>query len=61
MTHVMPEDAFSRDQLDTLMIFCRRQNSAFMPDRWLSYINGECGPNGGAVKEDAMEQARRLR
>ena len=27
--------------------FCRRHNSHFKEDRWLSYIKGECGPNGG--------------
>jgi hypothetical protein len=29
--------------------FCRSQNSAFMRGRWMDYINGECGPNGGKV------------
>jgi hypothetical protein len=30
--------------------FCQSQNSNFKRDRWLSYIAGECGPNGGAIK-----------
>jgi hypothetical protein len=30
--------------------FCQAQNPAFKKDRWIAYINGECGPNGGAVK-----------
>jgi hypothetical protein len=28
--------------------FCQAQNSHFMRERWLSYVAGECGPNGGA-------------
>jgi hypothetical protein len=28
--------------------FCQAQNSQFMRERWLSYVAGECGPNGGA-------------
>jgi hypothetical protein len=35
---------------DALADFCQLQNSAFNRDRWLSYIAGECGPNGGKVK-----------
>ena len=27
--------------------FCQRQNGNFKRDRWLSYIAGDCGPNGG--------------
>lgn len=30
--------------------FCKSQNGAFKRDRWIAYINGECGPNGGEVK-----------
>ena len=29
--------------------FCQSQNSQFKRDRWLDYIAGECGPNGGKV------------
>jgi hypothetical protein len=42
-----PATAFSEPQLRTLIEFCRRENSAFMATRWLDYIAGECGPNGG--------------
>jgi hypothetical protein len=35
---------------EALADFCAQQNSNFKRDRWLSYIAGECGPNGGAVK-----------
>ena len=29
--------------------FCQSQNGQFKRDRWLQYINGECGPNGGKL------------
>jgi hypothetical protein len=38
---------FTPEQLGTLAHFCRLQNSGFMRDRWLAYIAGECGKNGG--------------
>lgn len=30
--------------------FCQSTNPNFKRDRWLDYIAGKCGPNGGAVK-----------
>lgn len=33
--------------VEVLADFCQSQNHAFKRDRWLSYIAGECGPNGG--------------
>ncbi len=33
--------------------FCASQNPRFNRERWLAYIAGECGPNGGAVKGGA--------
>ena len=44
---------FTETQLNVLAAFCRSTNSRFMRDRWLSYIAGECGQNGGAVKKAA--------
>jgi hypothetical protein len=41
---------FSPDQIHTLATFCQSQNSRFNRERWLAYIAGECGPNGGARK-----------
>jgi len=38
-------------QLQTLADWCAQQNPQFNRDRWLAYIAGECGPNGGAVKK----------
>lgn len=35
---------------DKLADFCQAQNPRFNRGRWLSYIAGECGPNGGKVK-----------
>ncbi len=29
--------------------FCKSQNPAFMRDRWLDYIAGKCGKNGGKI------------
>lgn len=31
-----------------LMDFCQSQNPCFNRLRWLGYIAGTCGPNGGA-------------
>lgn len=41
--------AFTQDQLDELASFCKSQNSNFMKDRWLDYIAGKCGKNGGKI------------
>ena len=39
-------------RMNVLMLarFCKRQNPAFKKERWLSYIDGECGPSGGRIK-----------
>ena len=39
--------AFNSAQLEVLASFCKSQNGAFMRDRWLAYLKGECGPSGG--------------
>jgi hypothetical protein len=41
---------FSSEEIETLANFCRNQNSRFNRERWLAYIAGECGPNGGKRK-----------
>jgi hypothetical protein len=41
-------EPFSLMQICDLADFCQSQNSNFNRERWLSYIAGECGPNGGA-------------
>ena len=35
---------------EALADFCESQNPNFMRERWLDYIAGECGPNGGSIK-----------
>jgi hypothetical protein len=38
---------FSPSQIHALADFCQAQNRQFNRERWLAYIAGECGPNGG--------------
>ncbi len=40
---------FLPGQLEVLADFCKSQNPAFMRDRWLDYIAGKCGKNGGKI------------
>jgi hypothetical protein len=40
---------FNVEQIDALADFCRSQNGNFMRERWLDYITGKCGKNGGKV------------
>jgi hypothetical protein len=42
---------FSAAQIRVLADFCKEQNPNFNHERWLAYIAGECGPNGGQVKK----------
>ncbi len=42
---------FSEAAIQRLVEFCRSQNPRFMESRWIDYINGKCGKNGGAVKK----------
>jgi len=46
-------NGFSRDQIEMLADFCQSTNPRFNRERWLAYIAGECGPNGGRVKKAA--------
>lgn len=39
--------AFSTGQIDEIADFLKSQNGMFNRERWLAYIAGECGPNGG--------------
>jgi hypothetical protein len=43
------ENAFTVDQLAALARFCASENPRFKRERWLDYIAGRCGPNGGTV------------
>lgn len=44
------ESGFSELQIEILADFCQKQNPNFNRERWISYIKGECGKNGGKVK-----------
>lgn len=35
---------------EELADYCQSQNRAFNRERWLAYVNGECGPSGGKIK-----------
>lgn len=41
---------FTPVQISAMADFCAAQNPNFKRDRWLDYIAGKCGKNGGAVK-----------
>lgn len=41
---------FNAESIAHLADFCQSQNPRFNRERWLSYIKGECGKNGGKVK-----------
>lgn len=43
-------DVFSARAIEALAGFCKRQNPNFNRKRWLAYVYGLGGPNGGAVK-----------
>lgn len=36
--------------IEKIADFCQSQNPNFKRDRWLDYIAGRCGKNGGAIK-----------
>lgn len=46
----MNRTRFTQDQIDTLAGFCMDNNPRFDYSRWLDYIEGKCGPNGGKIK-----------
>jgi hypothetical protein len=41
---------FGAFHLNTLATFCQSQNPAFKRERWLGYIKGVNGKNGGSIK-----------
>lgn len=41
---------FTEKQIETLADFCVETNPSFKRERWLNYIAGKCGPNGGEIK-----------
>lgn len=40
-------EPFTPRQIEHLGNFCHEQNNSFNRDRWVDYINGDCGPSGG--------------
>lgn len=48
--HRLGSDRFSDDQIAVLADFCKSQNPNFDRERWLGYIEGTNGPNGGKRK-----------
>jgi hypothetical protein len=44
-------DMFKNGEVLELAAFCKSQNCNFNRERWLDYIDGKCGPNGGPVKK----------
>ena len=51
-TSVIRNDPWAIMQLIRHVIanVCAAENSRFNRQRWMEYIAGECGPNGGKVK-----------
>lgn len=47
---IRADGTFTEAQIQTLADFCAAQNSAFNRERWLAYVAGDCGPNGGKRK-----------
>lgn len=39
---------YDHGHIEGLASFCKAQNPDFNRDRWLDYVAGKCGPNGGA-------------
>lgn len=47
---------FQEEHLLTLARFCRDENPQFMTSRWRGYIEGTCGPCGGAVLQRGQRE-----
>jgi hypothetical protein len=45
--HFPDSPVFSQEAIKQLADFCQSQNPEFKRERWLSYIAGTCGKNGG--------------
>lgn len=41
---------FSGLAIESLADFCQDQNPNFMRNRWMDYLHGKCGKNGGKIK-----------
>lgn len=47
LTEATAARAMEKAYIARLADFCASQNPRFNRERWLSYIAGTCGPNGG--------------
>lgn len=47
-----------RKDVCALADFCARVNPRFDRARWYDYIDGQCGPSGGAVKNPPEDVVR---
>jgi hypothetical protein len=45
---------FRDEHIQFLADFCETQNRNFKRQRWLDYIAGKCGSNGGAIRKDRV-------
>ena len=50
---------FTLAQLTKLGAWCQRENPRFNWDRWINYIYGKCGPNGGKIKTPSAPKLTR--
>lgn len=48
---------FGPDAIGLMATWFQDSNPRFNRDLWLSYIRGECGPNGGKLKGGSREAA----
>jgi hypothetical protein len=48
LEHLRESTPFDANHIEALADFCQSQNSNFNRERWLEYVAGKCGPNGGA-------------
>ncbi len=44
-------EPFTQSQIEHLANFCHEQNPRFLTQRWIGYVKGENGKNGGAIKQ----------
>jgi len=53
-------EPFTQKQIEELASFCASQSSGegFKKERWLQYIAGQCGKNGGKVEHNKVLHGR---
>ena len=57
-TIIANPEAFGPEAIAKLAAFAKASNPLFKEDRWLGYIAGECGPNGGPKKGDSRRSSQ---